>query len=151
MIFTVSAKYIKEVGEEGEKEIKMVTERYIVDAVSVTDSEAKVIKFLPDNYRDKEITSSVINNLEEVIAVNFNRESDNFYLGRASYMEEKGKKLVRKQFSFMVNGTDLKNALENAQKFYADISTVEYTIESMSSSKLICDSDLVNINTVTNS
>ena len=112
MLFIVNVTYLKV--EEGGDEPKKMNERYVVDAVSVTDSEAKVKKWMPSNYKESEIKSSGLAPMSEIVSVNFDKENDIFFLGRAFYLEETKKKPKKKTISFMINGkeNDLQSALE---------------------------------------
>jgi hypothetical protein len=64
MYFTVSVK----VSHEDDKgKIKKVTERYLVDAMSVTEAEARVTKALEDYPNEFEIVSASTSRIIDVI------------------------------------------------------------------------------------
>ena len=65
--FTVSVKFRR---DSGNGKMKTSTERYLVDAMSVTEAEARVVKFLescPDEYQ---ISSAGESRILEVIESN---------------------------------------------------------------------------------
>jgi len=67
--FTVSVKFKRE-NDKGK--VKTVTERYLVDSMSVTEAEARVVKHLescPDEYQ---ISSASESRILEVIGVDGN-------------------------------------------------------------------------------
>ncbi len=144
MLFYVTIRYKEPI--EGTDNLKTITAKYVVDAVSITDSEAKIVAWMPKNFQDTEILGSVqASNLSEVIAVDFDEAVDTFYIGRASYLEDAENKPKKKNTTFMVNASpgDLEEALTNAKVWYDSIQTVDYKLESIATCKIVCDSDLV--------
>jgi hypothetical protein len=65
MYFTVSVK-TSFVDDKGKT--KKVTERYLVDAMSVTEAEARVVKALEDSINEFEIVSASTSRILEVIS-----------------------------------------------------------------------------------
>lgn len=65
MYFTVSVK-TSFVDDKGKT--KKVTERYLVDAMSVTEAEARVVKALEDSINEFEIVSAGTSRILEVIS-----------------------------------------------------------------------------------
>lgn len=64
MYFTVSVKMSH---EDDKGKIKKTTERYLVDAMSVTEAEARVTKALEDCPNDFEIVSASTSRIIEVV------------------------------------------------------------------------------------
>ena len=65
MYFTVTTKILT---DDGNGKIKKLTERYLVDAMSVTEAEARVTKFLAqDGTQDFEIVAAAVSRIVGVI------------------------------------------------------------------------------------
>lgn len=64
--FTVNVKFKRE-NDKGK--IKVVTERYLVNSMSVTEAEARVVKFLESCPDDYQISSAGESRILEVIEV----------------------------------------------------------------------------------
>jgi hypothetical protein len=65
MYFTVS---VKVSFEDDKGKIKKVTERYLVDAMSVTEAEARTTEFMKTDVRDSEIIAVNQSRILEVIS-----------------------------------------------------------------------------------
>jgi len=65
MYFTVSVKMSH---EDDKGKIKKTTQRYLVDAMSVTEAEARIIKALEDCPSEFEIVSASTSRIVEVVA-----------------------------------------------------------------------------------
>ncbi len=139
MYFIVNTKCLKPIENGEDEEMKFIREKYLVNAMTVTEAEAKIVKWFPDNHQDLEVSVVSMFDLDCVI-----REGDfeNFYLGRIAYPEE-GKKGKFKMISFqvMVNGYDLKGAFNVMEKHYDG----DYEMRSISDSQIIVDKELVGI------
>jgi len=110
--------------------------------MSVTEAEAKVIKWFPDNYQDLEVTGAVYFDLNDIISVG---KSEQWYLGRVSYPEKTAKgKIKMKSFQVMVNGTSLKDGLKNMEEAFKD-GVMDYSMAKIEETKTILDDDLVEI------
>lgn len=64
MYFTVSVKVSH---EDGKGKVKKTTERYLVDAMSVTEAEARVTKVLEDMTNEFEIVAASTSRIIEVV------------------------------------------------------------------------------------
>jgi hypothetical protein len=64
MYFTVS---VKTKIEDSKGKIKTKTEKYLVDALTVTEAESRVVKFMEDAQIDYEISAASISRIAEVI------------------------------------------------------------------------------------
>lgn len=141
MFFTVKIEYTEPI--EGTDESKKANKVYLVDAVSVTDAEAKLIKVLPDNYKDKRVTGVTPSNVSEIVT---SGESDNYLISRISYPTESSKgKIKMASFYAMVNGKDVEEALKHLKEKYMSDSSTDYAINSISTSNIICDEELVKL------
>lgn len=67
--FTVSVKFKRE-NDKGK--VKFATERYLVNSMSVTEAEARVVKFLESCPDDYQISSASESRILEVIEANAN-------------------------------------------------------------------------------
>jgi len=65
MYFTVS---VKVSFEDDKGKVKKVTERYLVDAMSVTEAEARTTEFMKTDVRDSEIIAVNQSRIIEVIS-----------------------------------------------------------------------------------
>lgn len=141
--FTVTCKYLKP-DEDGGESMKSVSgEKYLVDAMTVTEAEGKVKKWFPNNYQDLEVTAAAMFDLDSIITVG---DHEDYYLGRVKFSEmtKKGK-LKWYSFQVMVNGNSLLNALQNMIAQYKDESTQDYVMGKIEESKTILDEDLVKV------
>lgn len=64
MYFTVS---VKVAFEDDKGKVKKSTERYLVDAISVTDAEARVVAYMKDTQGGFEISSASQSRIVEVL------------------------------------------------------------------------------------
>lgn len=143
MYFNVTVKYLKPAEGEDADAMKKVDEKYLVDAMSVTEAEAKVIEWFPDNYQDLSVNAAVFFELDSIVTTG---KSETYYLGRIKFPEETKKgKIKMKSFQVMVNGDNLKDALNNMIEAFHDESAVDYEMDSIANSKIIIDGDLVKI------
>lgn len=140
MYFVCNTKCLKPVEMGDEEELKFVREKYLVNAMTVTEAEAKIVRWFPDNYQDLEVSVVSLFDLDSIVREG---KSENFYLGRIAYPEEsKNGKIKMKSFQVMVNGDTLKEALGVMEDHYSKESSTNYEMESISSSKIIVDEDL---------
>lgn len=65
MYFTVS---VKVAFEDDKGKVKKLTERYLVDAMSVTEAEARTAEFMKTDVRDSEIIAVNQSRILEVIS-----------------------------------------------------------------------------------
>ena len=130
-------------GEEDAQEYHK--ENYLVNAISVTDAETKIIKELPDNYSDKDVKGVIHSNVNRIIYA----LGDNWFLVGIKYetgTNKKGKTTYSHEY-VMINGTDIGNALENLIENNKE--TVDnYIVNSIQESKIIVDRDLLTTDTV---
>lgn len=135
MYFIATVKYAKplEGGESGQ--MKVFNEKYLVDAVTVTDAEMKINKWFPSNYKDLSVGSVVFFDLDSVITTEL--KDDTYYLARVAYIDNSSKKPKTKTFQVLVCGDSIEEALKTIMvKFY------DYTIKGIAESKIIVDSTL---------
>ena len=56
--------------EDDKGKIKAFTERYLVDALTITEAEARVVKFMEDSMLDYEITSATESRIMQILSQN---------------------------------------------------------------------------------
>lgn len=64
MFFTVS---VKTSFEDNKGKVKTKTEKYLVDAMTVTEAESRVVAFMEDAALDYEISAASVSRIVEVI------------------------------------------------------------------------------------
>lgn len=143
MYYLVDLKCLKPVSSGEGEELKRVKEKYLVDAMSVTEAESRITEWCPDNYQEMEVKGAAFFDLDSVIKTG---DDEQFYLGRVRYPEENEKsgKVKWKSFQVMVNGSSLANALENMENHFAD-GVESYQMFSIATSQIIVDEDLAKI------
>lgn len=132
-------------GKEGSSEegSKSVTEDYLVQALSVTEAEAKVLNWCPSTIREPEVKSVGTSN---VVEIKKHGDAEDWFLTRiADPIEDKSGKVKLTFFFVMINGTDLINAATSLKEnFKGTVS--DYEINSITKSKIIVDEDLIDPN-----
>lgn len=103
----VKARYSKR-DENGKT--KAVTEQYLVDALSCTDAEARVVEELSPIYSDLQVKSIGDTKIAEV----FNPDADRFYLAKVGFITIDEKTAVEKRAisQILVGAPDFTNAIE---------------------------------------
>ncbi len=99
---------------------KVITEAYLIDAVSYTDAEARLYKTVADSTPDFEVTALNPMKLADVLHVD---GGDNWYKCKVVYMTEdeksgKEKKVVQ---VVLINGETTKQAYERVEQSYANL------------------------------
>ena len=56
--------------EDDKGKIKTFTERYLVDALTITEAEARVVKFMEDSMLEYEISSATESRIMQIISQN---------------------------------------------------------------------------------
>ena len=146
MHFIATVKYKKpaENGQPGDE--RSVQEKYLVNAVSVTEAEVRIIKWKPSNYKELDCKSVGIIELDAIISDEL--EENGYYIGRVKYsVEGKKGKIKWRSFQALVNGKDIKDALSKLEKYY-ETSSVDMKVASISESRIIVDSSLTSDNPV---
>lgn len=138
--YILRARFLKPV--EGEEESKNVTESFLINAVSVTDAEAKFIGWCPSNYRDVAILGAQTFDIDNIIHGD-NEEHQDYYIARIGYPVQQKKSIKWKSFQMMVNGENIEKALATVLKEYSSGSTEDYKVKSISDSKIVVDKDLL--------
>jgi len=131
MYFKTKIEYLLQV--EDEEGFEKKKEDYLVNADSVTYAEAKILKDLPSNYRDKTVMSVNKSNVSEIIQSSGNEW---FIVGMKFATDEVDKKgKVKYQYSpIMINGKNIDNAIENINDHFG---TADFKIVSVQSTKIV--------------
>lgn len=103
----VKARYTK-TNENGKT--KAVTEQYLVDALSCTDAEARIVEELSQLHSDLQVKSIGDTKITEV----FNPDADRFYLAKVGFVTIDEKTAVEKRTisQILVGAPDFTNAVE---------------------------------------
>ena len=56
--------------EDDKGKIKTFTERYLVDALTITEAEARVVKFMEDSMLEYEISSATESRIVQILSQN---------------------------------------------------------------------------------
>lgn len=56
--------------EDDKGKVKTFTERYLVDALTITEAEARVVKFMEDSMLEYEISSAAESRIMQIISQN---------------------------------------------------------------------------------
>jgi hypothetical protein len=105
---------------------KVVTEAYLIDAVSYTDAEARLYKTVADSTPDFEVTALAPMKLADVLHV---EGGDNWYRCKVVYMteDEKSGKEKKVVHAVLINGETVKQAYERTEQQYSTL-LVPFTI-----------------------
>lgn len=130
----VSAKY-EELGENGSN--KSVTKHYLVDALSITEAESKVIEHLK-LYVSGALTTTAAQ-LSKVAEVVNTKDADKLYLAKVGFItiDEKTAKEKRYTSQWLVGGTDFNDAYEQVLREFNSFSTDVPELISLSESKFV--------------
>lgn len=110
MSYIETAARFKRMTEGGK--VKKVTERFLVDALSCTETESRTIEELtPYVSGDLEVTANKKVNISEVLG---NKEADKFYLAKVAFItiDERSGKEKKSTVQWLVGGTDFNDAYE---------------------------------------
>jgi len=132
-MYEVKAKYMKL--DEATGKVKKVSEVFLVDAVSVTDSEAIVIKELEGYNQEVFITGSNVSKIQEV----FNyQDSENWFKCKVQYVDVDQKSGKEKKFTMQVI-VCAENSEQAVQRVQESLSTmiVPFTVPSVQLSKIV--------------
>jgi hypothetical protein len=123
----------KEGGELGQ--IISITEKFLVEATGISDAEAKITKWIPNNYIDPVIKGVTASQIEEVI-LDWNKE--NYYLCRVAEESE-----TKPKYYYII--IDANSMVEAAQKLTGQLknSIGNYLINSITVSKLLIEYGLI--------
>ena len=116
---------------------KKVTEKYLIDALSVTEAEARLIEEMTPYITGKfEVKSVVDTDYTEVLTSNDTRD-DKWWKCKVSFVafDEKSGKEKKTSCSYLVEAEDLKQAVCYLQDGMKGILS-DYVIESVSYSKI---------------
>lgn len=129
-----SLKYQK-VMENGKE--KKVTEKYLIDALSVTEAEARLVKemksFIEGEFEVKAVADT---KYEEVLTSNYS-EDDKWWKCKVSFItiDEKSGREKRTAFTYLVEAKDLEQAVSYLRAGLNGLVS-DYVIESISYSKI---------------
>lgn len=124
--------------------IKKCFESYLVNSESVTESEARLMKWLPSDFGNPSIEGSVLSPIKEIIRHEIPEDEEAWFLFRIGFIN--GDTGNWKFEYILANGKDLQDSLNRTLKFFKEKTTIDCKVESGTSTKLIIDEDLVDLN-----
>ena len=118
---------------EGKEGLKKKTKRFLVNALSITEAELKVINWCPSNYQDPEVKGV---DESKIVSLHKQNDSETWWNFIMSDENDKGKFVP---FEIIINGNQEQEMLkEVSNKLY---STSQF--ESMKRFKIVVDDDLI--------
>lgn len=140
-MYEVKVKYIKQSEETGK--FKKVSEVFLVDAVSITDSEAMVVSEFGNTNQEINITGSNKSKIQEV----FNyQDSENWFKCKVQYVDVDQKSGKEKKFTMqvLVNSDNSELAVQRVSDSLSTM-IVPFTIPSVQLSNIV---DYLRVNPV---
>lgn len=110
MNYIAKVTYLRPV--ENSDKIKRYNEQYLVNALSVTEAEARVKAWAPANFQDVDVKGA---DKVKIADVNRTGESQVWWLAQVAYQDIDG---FSKPFTVAVNGDLIKNAINDLEKLY---------------------------------
>lgn len=133
MKFEAKVRYEKVCERTGRE--KMVTEKYLVEAVNFAEAETRIHKEM-EAFISGQFNVTNINNVNysEVIQT----EGDRWYKGKVSFVsiDENAGREKMVSHNVLVQADDVKQAYDNIQEAFKDM-TVDYTIASVADSNIM--------------
>lgn len=133
MKFEAKVRYEKVCEKSGR--VKMVTEKYLVEAVNFAEAETRIHKEM-ETFISGEFNVTNINNVNyaEVIQT----EGDRWYKGKVSFVsiDENAGREKMVSHNVLVQADDVKQAYDNIQEAFKGM-TVDYTIASVADSNIM--------------
>lgn len=139
MYHAVSITRKEEVTSGKKTKMKTIKETYLVESMSVTESEAKLTAWLPDSFQEVSVDGSKVSNLQEVIKIG---DSEDYYLLGIKISLDEG---TPKQTNSLINGTDLLDALKKAHKYFNSDTIADVDFRSITASKMLVEEELVTV------
>lgn len=125
---------------------KTIKKDFLVNAVSVTDAEAKTIRELPNNYENKCVKGVTLSNIGSIVF----KSGDMWFLFGVKYLQSVNEKTGKSKYSheyILINGDDISDALDNMKEHHAD-TVSEYKIVTIAESKMTIDNSLLTSDTI---
>jgi hypothetical protein len=115
--------------------IKQITEQYLVDAMSFTECEARVMQEVGEGMREVTMMSSARSNIKEVV---FYGDTDLWFKVKVTYnlMDEETEKEKKITTYLLVNSNDLKEAYERTEEHLKEM-LVPFMIPKIEESPII--------------
>ncbi len=133
--FEVGVRYDKTM-EDGQQ--KKVTERYVIDALSFTEAEERIANemshYISGEY---EIKSEVPAAYGEIFLTD-NPKADKYYKVKVAFIsvDEKNGKEKRSVNTYLVQGSSVKNALDNTNEVFKG-TVIDYVITAINETKIL--------------
>ena len=110
--FLTKVKFLKQ-GDNGL--IKRISEQYLVDALSFTEAESRILMEIADNQREVTMVSIAKSNIREVV---FYGDTDLWHKAKVSYIvaDEESDKEKKVTTYLLVNSGDVREAYDRVQE-----------------------------------
>lgn len=116
--------------------VKKVSERYLVDALSVTEATAKTIEHIVAVDGELDVTSAKMTNIVEIFG---DKDADKFYLAKVVFytIDERSGADMRKPSQWLIGATDFNDAYEQVLRAFNAITTADPELTSLSESAIV--------------
>lgn len=128
-----SARY-ERMDENGK--VKKVSERYLVDALSVTEATAKTIEHIIAVNGAIDVTAAKTTKIVEILG---DKDADKFYLAKVIFytIDERSGADMKKPFQWLIGATDFNDAYEQVLRTFNNIATADPELVSLSESAIV--------------
>ncbi len=139
--FETTVKYEK-TAENGK--VVKISEKYLIDAVSFTDAEARIIQEMKPFISGEFVVSAIKRARINEIFENVKFESDRYFKAKVNFITINEEKSVEKKTAsyMLIRATDIKDARE-ALEFGMKGTIADYEVESITETKIV---DVYNYN-----
>lgn len=118
-------------------------EKYIVNSMSVTEAEARILQWIPSDFENPSVKSATKSTITEVM---IGANQDAFFVAKVGELQATSENSEKVFHNFiLVSGKDFADAVKNIVEAYKN--SMNWHIASMAETKILYDQDLVNPST----
>lgn len=136
MYYVAKIQYLT--NQEGGEKLKKKSESFLVNALSVTEAEAKIIDWIPSNWQDAKLKGV---NQSSIADINWGNSEERWFKARVSYMDGEEKS---RPFQVVIESTDIRAAISKLETLY----TASW-ISEISECNIVFDTTLIEDKNVT--
>jgi Domain of unknown function (DUF4494) len=120
--------------EDESGNIKTVSQQYLIDAMSNTEAEARMIQYLPNNHPEIGIPALTKQKVEVIFAEN---GSETWWKVKAMFLEfnEKTQKDKKTPYNYVVNAETVEEAIKLTKQLLGTLN--DYAIEKVELTKIV--------------
>lgn len=125
---------------EGGDKLKKKSENFMINALSVTEAEAKIVEWIPANWQDPKLKGV---NQSSIVDINWGTDEEKWFKAKVSYMDGDDRS---KPFQVVIEAIDIRSAINQLEKLY----TASW-ISEISETNIVVDLKLIedkNVSTV---